>query len=113
MSGPQKVVYRFLVGPMTDREIEMPRGIERVELGGNGVAALWVYELAGNEGGITLLAKRQSSRAIRRLIFQYIGKKAKHPAMLSQSWRRYPKTGTTDRTGQGARRRAEKAAANG
>jgi hypothetical protein len=106
----QGIMYRFIDGPMTDQEVTMERGLDRVEVGGKGIAALFVYEWAASEGGLTLLAKVRRHRETRRLVMRYIGLKSKHPAVMALKFRRYPVTGRTDKSGQGARRRAAKRA---
>jgi hypothetical protein len=112
VSTVQQVKYKFLDGPLADQEQTRERGLERIDIGGDGVAAIFTYEWAGNDGATVLMAKRHKNRAIRRLVMQYIGRKAKHPAIMALSWRRFPTTGKTVKTGKGAAARAAKRAAS-
>jgi hypothetical protein len=103
------VPHKFLDGPMEGRTIDLSRGTETLLIGPPG-APFFIYEYAGKDGITVLLAKRTRNRQLRRLVLQYIAKKAKHPALVALSWRRRPTKGKTVKTGKGAAARAAKKA---
>lgn len=83
------LMHRFLDGPLAGQERELPRGTELYNVGPVG-CPFFRYEFAGKDGVGILMAKVQRKREVRRLVMAYIGKKAKHPAILAARWKRVP-----------------------
>lgn len=100
MSAPT-IEVKLLGGPMHGRTVEVRRGQDVLRVG-----QFWTYVYAGKVDAQTFFAKRPTERPMRRLIRRFIELNGKHPAVgdVVPS----PRRGRTDRTGQGAARRAAK-----
>lgn len=104
MRATRKV--KLFGGPLDGRTVEVPQSAESYAVG-----SFWTYTFAGKDGGATMFAKRSASRVARRFEFWYAGQYGRDPRVERALGRRSPHRGRTDRRGQGARRRAERRAA--
>lgn len=97
------ISIRYIDGPLAGRLQDVPAGTETIDVG-KGIP-FWTYTYAGKDNGQVLFAKRPRSRTKRRFVTMFIGEVGQHPAVAYV--RQEPvRGGTTDKRGQGARRRA-------
>lgn len=89
MKLDELVPHKFLDGPLAGVTRNLPRGTEHLPLGPVGCAFI-TYEYAGKDGLTVLLAKRQRSRNVRRMVARYIKVKGRHPALMALAWKRIP-----------------------
>jgi hypothetical protein len=98
---------KFLDGPISGQERMVPKGADYVRVGA------WTYSWAGKENKVTLYCKLPKQRKVRAFLLFVIAKRGSDPRVDVAAQRARPEKRTTlPKRGQGARRRAEKRAAN-
>lgn len=102
----RKKTVKLYGGPLDGRLVEVPATADEY------VTTFWTYEFAGKQDRQEMFAVRPTERRLRKFIAWYVGKFGRDPRIDEAMGRLQPTVGTTDKHGQGARRRAEKRASS-